>query len=63
MRLCCDDALRLEVLDNGRSAGDWSGGVGIGAMRERAAELGGQCSVGPSPVRGQVRVSLPLVSV
>jgi len=63
VRLCCDDALRLEVLDNGRSAGDWSGGVGIGAMRERAAELGGQCSVGPSPAGGQVRVSLPLVSV
>ncbi len=61
-RLCCDDALRLDVLDNGRSAGHWSGGVGIGAMRERAAELGGQCSVGPSPAGGQVRVSLPLVS-
>lgn len=51
------------MLDNGRSAGHWSGGVGIGAMRERAAELGGQCSVGPSPAGGQVRVSLPLVSV
>lgn len=62
VRLRCDDALTVEVLDDGLARGDWSFGVGIGAMRERAAELGGQCMVGPSPSGGSVRVSLPLVS-
>ena len=39
----------------------WSPGVGITAMRERAAELGGACEIGPSAEGGAVRARLPLV--
>jgi signal transduction histidine kinase len=61
VRLQCSDVLSVEVVDDGCPNGAWSPGVGIGAMHERAAELGGQCVVGPSPDGGSVRVSLPLV--
>lgn len=60
LRLHCAGELCLEVADDGSTVGAWSDGVGIGAMRERAAELGGDCSAGPTPDGGRVRVSLPL---
>lgn len=61
-------ALRVEVVDDGIGVGADSGaqprergGVGLGSMRERAAELGGDCTVGPAPGLGTaVRVELPL---
>jgi signal transduction histidine kinase len=41
-----DDALTIEVQDNGRGLPpDYHAGVGISAMRERAAELGGSCVI------------------
>jgi signal transduction histidine kinase len=41
-----DDALTVEVQDNGRGLPqNYHAGVGISAMRERAAELGGSCVV------------------
>lgn len=41
-----DDALTVEVCDNGRGLPhNYHVGVGISAMRERAAELGGLCTV------------------
>jgi len=66
VRLHCEPrhavhALSVEVCDDGTGVCDWASGVGIGAMRERAAELGGDCVVGPSPDGGRVRVLLPLV--
>jgi signal transduction histidine kinase len=61
VRVCCDEALRVEVLDDGSVQREWTPGVGITGMRERVAELGGQCEVGPSSYGGRVRVSLPLV--
>lgn len=61
VRLACDDALSIEVHDDGPSAGEWTAGIGITGMQERAAELGGSCLVGPAPDGGRVRVSLPLV--
>jgi two-component system NarL family sensor kinase len=56
-------ALEIEVVDDGPSVnGVWRPGVGLQAMRERAAELGGTCEAGPTPNGARVYVSLPLVA-
>lgn len=60
VRVSCDGALAVEVLDNGPTDGGWVPGVGIRSMQERAAELGGRCLAGPSPAGGRVLVELPL---
>ncbi len=52
--------LVLEVNDDGRSARQWQPGVGLTAMRERAEELGGDLTAGPSSGGGQVRARYPL---
>ena len=54
--------LRVDVRDDGRGiAHDAAGGVGLQAMRERAAELGGTCTVESSPGAGtRVHAVLPL---
>jgi signal transduction histidine kinase len=56
-----DGALRLEVTDDGRGIGEDRGtGVGLSSMRERAAELGGSCTVEALPSGGtRVRALLP----
>ncbi len=61
VRLLVDTDFSFEVLDDGRSNGQWSAGVGITGIRERVAELGGRCDVGPGPDGGRVRVALPMV--
>ena len=62
VRLAHDGAdLHCEVLDNGSSKQAWRPGVGIVGMRERVAELGGACDVGPGPGGGHVRVRVPAV--
>ena len=61
LRLRCADDLDVEVVDDGPPDGPWRPGVGLSAMRERAAELGGRFDAGPSPDGGRVRVCLPLV--
>jgi signal transduction histidine kinase len=49
-------ALYVEVADDGRGIGEDRGtGVGLSSMRERAAELGGWCTV-ESPASGGTRV-------
>lgn len=55
-------ALRVEVVDDGIGvASPARAGVGLSSMRERAAELGGDCIIGPAPGGGtSVRVALPL---
>ncbi|RJL32277.1 sensor histidine kinase [Bailinhaonella thermotolerans] len=55
-------ALRLLVTDDGRGLpADHRPGVGLGSMRERAAELGGIAIVAPVPGGGtRVEVMLPL---
>jgi two-component system NarL family sensor kinase len=60
LRLRWDESLDVEVLDNGPSVGAWQPGVGLQAMRERAAELGGRFEAGPSATGGRVYASLPL---
>ena len=57
-------ALRVQIVDDGIGiASSARAGVGLSSMRERAAELGGDCTIGPAPGRGTaVRVELPLGS-
>jgi signal transduction histidine kinase len=57
-----DDALLLEIVDDGAGAPDgYQAGVGITAMGERAEELGGELSVEPGGGGGtRVRARLPL---
>ena len=54
--------LRLEVCDDGAGLPDgWRAGVGITAMRERAAELGGELAIEPASPRGtRVTARLPV---
>ncbi|GGM90404.1 sensor histidine kinase [Dactylosporangium sucinum] len=52
--------LVLDVGDDGTSTGPWLPGVGVTAMRERAAELGGRCHAGPGPHGGTVTARFPL---
>jgi signal transduction histidine kinase len=49
-----DAAVTLEVIDDGRglSGIPGSAGVGLASMRERAAEMGGECRVEPGPGGG-----------
>jgi signal transduction histidine kinase len=58
-----DDALKVEVEDDGSGLPrSFHAGVGINAMRERAAELGGSCTVESLATGGtRVSASLPLV--
>ncbi len=59
----CDDALAVEVQDNGKGLpSDYHAGVGISAMRERAAELGGSCVIEDVATGGtRVYARLPLL--
>ena len=54
--------VRLEVDDDGAGMPDgWRAGVGITAMRERAAELGGQLAIEPHAPHGtRIIARLPL---
>jgi signal transduction histidine kinase len=48
VRVSADDAaVTVEVVDDGRGLADVPGGAGVGlsSMRERAAEMGGECRV------------------
>ena len=54
--------LRLELCDDGAGLPDgWRAGVGITAMRERAAELGGELTIEPARPRGtRITARLPI---
>lgn len=56
------DGLDLGIEDDGSGLDDRGpGGVGLASMHERAAELGGRCSIADSPTGGtRVSVWLPL---
>ncbi|RZU22288.1 histidine kinase [Kribbella rubisoli] len=60
LALRCGSDLEIEVTDDGPPNGAWHPGVGLQAMRERAAELGGTFNAGPTPTGGLVRASFPL---
>jgi signal transduction histidine kinase len=57
------EVLTLEVLDDGTGLpANFRPGVGVSAMRERAAELGGSCLITTRPTGGvQALVQLPLL--
>jgi signal transduction histidine kinase len=59
VRLACDTTVELEIVDDGHGDGAWDPGVGMRAICERAAELGGTATVGPTPTGGRVHVNLP----
>jgi signal transduction histidine kinase len=59
--LRADRALHVEVHDNGTDGGIvWPHGVGLRSMHERAAELGGTLTAGPTNLGGRVHALLPL---
>jgi signal transduction histidine kinase len=60
LRISCGHTLDVEITDNSPFPAPWRPGVGLSAMRERAAELGGRIETGPSPTGGRVFLSLPL---
>jgi signal transduction histidine kinase len=64
VRLWVDDDLHIEVVDDGVGIGQselTGGGVGLSSMRERAAELGGDCLVEADREGGtRVFATLPL---
>ena len=67
IRLAIDSDLTLEISDNGRGLPSGVGGqepasgVGLVSMRERAAELGGECRIESAPGGGtRVIVTFPL---
>jgi signal transduction histidine kinase len=56
-----DHGLHVEIQDNGTNeATAWSHGVGLRSMHERAAELGGTLTAGPTNRGGRVHALLPL---
>jgi two-component system, NarL family, sensor kinase len=62
VRLVCNSDLEIEIEDDGCGIHERPNpGVGLNSMRERAAELGGQCSVERRPSGGTlVHARLPL---
>jgi two-component system, NarL family, sensor kinase len=62
VRLRCGERLELSITDDGVPNGAWAPGVGLDAMQERAAELGGSFQAGPTPGGGRVLASFPLMS-
>jgi signal transduction histidine kinase len=62
VHLAVNGALELEIVDDGLGLSpEHRAGVGLASMRERAAELGGACSVERLPAGGtRVRAHLPL---
>jgi signal transduction histidine kinase len=61
VRLSLNGALEVEVTDDGRGfAAEPDVGVGLAAMRERAAELGGTLSLERPETGARVRARLPI---
>jgi signal transduction histidine kinase len=60
VRLRCAQELEVEVTDDGPPNGPWRPSVGMQAMRERAAELGGGFEAGPTAAGGRVLARLPV---
>lgn len=47
-----DDELTVSITDNGPMCAEWSPGVGLTSMSDRAAEAGGLIDAGPRPAGG-----------
>jgi len=60
VRMSVNGALLLDVIDDGRGlSSDSVAGVGMGAMRERAAELGGTLTVTSDATGTRILARLP----
>ena len=56
-----NDQLIVEIIDDGKGfAGDFTAGVGLASMRERAEELGGAFGLIQSQHGAHMRACLPL---
>ena len=53
------DAVLIEIADDGRGLGDHRIGVGLRAMQERAAELGGSCEITSGGAGTRVAATAP----
>jgi signal transduction histidine kinase len=62
IEVSCHESLDVTVTDDGPRTVAWTPGVGLEAMRERAAEVGARFEAGPSRTGGRVFVSIPLGS-
>lgn len=61
VRVTCNETLDVEVTDDGHGIPARPPGVGMASMRERAAELGGSCTVASRPGGGtDVLARLPV---
>ena len=63
VRLVRSGDLRVEVCDDGQGLDGRPAGVGLAAMRERAAELGGTCRVEALQPGTRVLARLPLIEL
>ncbi len=57
------DALVIEIDDQGAGEGPWRPGVGLASMRERATELGGTLSADGGRPGGRVVAVLPIIGL
>ena len=55
-----EEALEIEVTDDGSTGQSWRAGVGMASMGERAAGLGGTLSAESTPQGGRVYAVLPI---
>jgi two-component system NarL family sensor kinase len=55
-----EEALEIEITDDGSTGTPWQAGVGMASMGERAAELGGTLSAESTPRGGRVYAVLPI---
>ncbi|MFD7159429.1 histidine kinase [Kribbella sp. NPDC059898] len=60
LSLRCGTELEIEITDNGTPTGAWHPGVGLQAMHDRTAELGGTLTAGPTPTGSKVQARFPL---
>ncbi|HEY3513650.1 histidine kinase [Kribbella sp. NPDC051137] len=60
LSLRCGTELEIEITDDGAPNGAWHPGVGLQAMHDRTAELGGSLTALQTPTGGKVQARFPL---
>lgn len=58
-----EGAMEVDVSNDGAAVAPWTAGVGLLAMRERAAELGGTLRAGPTAGGGRVHACFPVAFI
>ena len=62
VRIIAEEDMVVTVDSDGPPAAGWSAGVGLRSMADRAEELGGSTTAGPTGQGWRVRARLPLPS-